>query len=65
MLYLEFIVTDTCTAFLSRQMDKKFSKMAFGCIQGAIPVRVGSMNMCYPPSFFRLVWAIISVFLHE
>ena len=47
------------------QVDQTFNRMVLDSLQGALPVRVGSMNMCYPPSFFRLVWVVISTFLHE
>ncbi|CAN0555592.1 unnamed protein product, partial [Ectocarpus sp. 12 AP-2014] len=39
--------------------------MVMQSLQGALPVRIGSINICYPPTFFRVVWAIISPFLHE
>lgn len=45
------------------QMEPKFDKMVVDSIQGALPVRVGSMNLCYPPPFFRIAWAIVSPFL--
>ncbi len=47
------------------QVDQKFNKMVLDSIQGTLPVRVGSMNMCYAPSFFRVIWMVISTFLHE
>ncbi|CAM9142154.1 unnamed protein product [Scytosiphon promiscuus] len=47
------------------QLDQKFNKMVLDSIQGTLPVRVGSMNMCYPPSFFKVIWMVISTFLHE
>ncbi|CAM9113553.1 unnamed protein product [Ectocarpus sp. 6 AP-2014] len=58
-----FVVT-LKTARIS-QVDQKFNKMVLDSIQGSLPVRVGSMNMCYPPSFFRWIWMVISTFLHE
>ncbi|CAN0154830.1 unnamed protein product [Ascophyllum nodosum] len=51
------------TARLSN-VDPKFSKMVLSGVQGALPARVGSISLCYPPSFFRLVWGILSVVLH-
>ncbi|CAM9142393.1 unnamed protein product [Scytosiphon promiscuus] len=39
--------------------------MATGSVQGVLPVRIGSMNICYPQSFFRVIWAIVSPFLLE
>ncbi|CAN0071101.1 unnamed protein product, partial [Ectocarpus fasciculatus] len=59
-----FVVT-LKTARISQQVDQKFNKMVLDSIQGSLPVRVGSMNMCYPPSFFRWIWMVISTFLHE
>ncbi|CAM9142231.1 unnamed protein product [Scytosiphon promiscuus] len=48
-----------------KQFEPKFNKMALGSMQGALPVRIGSINMCYPQPFFRVMWAIVSPFLHE
>lgn len=48
-----------------KQVDQKFNKMVLDSIQGTLPVRVGSMNMCYAPSFFRVIWMVIRTFLHE
>ncbi|CAN0243844.1 unnamed protein product [Ectocarpus fasciculatus] len=47
------------------QTDPTFVRMVMQSLQGALPVRIGSINICYPPTFFRVVWAIISPFLHE
>lgn len=46
------------------QVDGKYMKLAMESLQGALPLRIGSINICYPPTFFRLAWAIISPFLH-
>lgn len=56
-------VLSRCCRF--EQMDAKYMKMAMESLQGALPLRIGSINICYPPTFFRLVWAIINPFLHE
>lgn len=47
------------------QMDPKFDKMAVESMQGALPLRIGSINVCYPPTFFRVAWAVVSPFLNE
>eukprot|EP00752_Nemacystus_decipiens_P008826 g7877.t1 len=48
-----------------RQMDRKYMKLALESLQGALPLRIGSLSICYPPTFFRVAWAIISPFMHE
>ncbi|CAM9094834.1 unnamed protein product, partial [Hapterophycus canaliculatus] len=53
------------TLTLRQQFEPKFQKMAMGSMQGALPVRIGSMNMCYPRPFFRMIWTVVSPFLHE
>eukprot|EP00752_Nemacystus_decipiens_P009047 g8078.t1 len=47
------------------QLDPKFDKMALESLQGALPLRIGSINMCYPPTFMRVVFAIIHPFMHK
>lgn len=54
-----------CRARRGQQVDQTFNKMVLDSIQGTLPVRVGSMNMCYAPSFFKVIWVVISTFLHE
>lgn len=46
-------------------MDSKYMKLATGSLQGALPLRIGSINVCYPSTIFRVIWALISPFLHE
>ncbi|CAM9758928.1 unnamed protein product [Choristocarpus tenellus] len=45
------------------QVNVKFIKTVLRSIQGAIPLRFGSMNLCYPPVFFRVVWSLVNKFM--
>lgn len=47
------------------QLDPKFDRMVLESIQGVLPLRVGSISLCYPPSFFRIAWAIFSKFMSK
>lgn len=48
------------------QLDTKMGKLVLGThYRGALPLRVGTINLCNPPMVFKSLWAILRVFLHE
>lgn len=49
----------------ARQVDTKFDKIMVASIQGALPVRVGSINICFPPTVFGMLWQIVRLFLSK
>lgn len=47
------------------QVDRNLQQHIIGSLRGCIPMRMSAMHMCHPPSFFRLVFPIIKVFMGE
>lgn len=47
------------------QLDLDFVKYCCTCIKGCVPMRISGMHLCYPPTFFRLVFPIIKMLLGE
>ena len=58
--------------FISYAKDVKFSQFDRGLIgilgpsiKGSLPIRLAAMHICYPPTFFNIVFSVISFFLGE
>eukprot|EP00543_Licmophora_paradoxa_P003859 CAMPEP_0202443828 /NCGR_PEP_ID=MMETSP1360-20130828/2999_1 /ASSEMBLY_ACC=CAM_ASM_000848 /TAXON_ID=515479 /ORGANISM="Licmophora paradoxa, Strain CCMP2313" /LENGTH=205 /DNA_ID=CAMNT_0049059627 /DNA_START=268 /DNA_END=885 /DNA_ORIENTATION=- len=58
--------------FISYAKDVKFSQFDRGLIgviapsiNGALPIRLAAMHVCYPPSFFSVIFSVIKIFLGE
>ena len=47
------------------QMNHKFENMVTNSVQGALPARVSACHVCRPPSFIRIVWPIIQMFMSK
>ena len=55
------------------QIDPMVDKLVMKRLQGelhgtparALPLRTGGINVCYPPTFFWVEWAVVNPFLNE
>ena len=45
------------------QVDRGLVKLVAPTISGSLPIRLAAMHVCYPPSFFAIIFPIISFFL--
>jgi CRAL/TRIO domain len=45
------------------QFDRAMAKLVLGSIQGTLPVRLSAFHLCQPPSFFKLIFPIVKLFL--
>lgn len=48
-----------------QQFDRGMATIVFGSIQGALPTRLSAMHLCQPPSFFKLIFPIIKLFMTD
>ena len=47
------------------QFDKKLARQFIGSIQGCLPVRLSAFHLCHPPTFFRIIFPIVKMFMSE
>ena len=45
--------------------DRSMSKMHIESLRGCLPLRVAAIHICHPPWFFKLVFAVLKLFLGE
>ena len=45
------------------QFDSKLDQMIVESVKGYLPIRISCIAICHPPSFFRIIWPIVRVFL--
>ena len=45
------------------QMDRQLIKLLAGSLKDRIPVRLAGFHICHPPTFFRVIFPIISLVL--
>lgn len=45
------------------QFDKGLAKMISDSMKGCLPMRMGSFQVCHPPTFFVIIFPIIKLFL--
>ena len=47
------------------QFDRELGKLNMTSLQGAIPLRLSAMHLCRPPSFFKIIFAFMKLFMKE
>ncbi|KAL7572903.1 hypothetical protein ACA910_004548 [Epithemia clementina (nom. ined.)] len=47
------------------QFDRELGRLNISSLQGAIPVRLAAIHLCRPPSFFKVVFAFMKLFMKE
>jgi len=47
------------------QFDRELMKLNAGSIKGCLPVRLSAVHICHPPTFFKLLFPILKIFLGE
>jgi CRAL/TRIO domain len=47
------------------QFDRELVKMILESLKGYLPVRLSAIHICHPPSFLRIIFPIMKVFLGE
>ena len=47
------------------QFDRRLPKVMVPSIQGALPMRLSAMHLCYPPVFVSIILPIIKIFMSE
>jgi len=45
------------------QFDKQLARTMLGSIQGCLPLRLSAFHVCHPPTFFRIIFPIVQVFM--
>lgn len=45
------------------KFDSKLDQMIMESIKGCLPLRMSCIAICHPPSFFRIIWPIVSVIM--
>lgn len=46
-------------------LDRTLLKQVFSSLQACIPIRLSVLHICRPPSIFKIVWPIASVFMSK
>jgi hypothetical protein len=47
------------------QFDRHLAKSVLKSVQGCLPVRLSAFHVCHPPSFFRIIYGFIQMFLSQ
>lgn len=47
------------------QMDSKLDQMLIASIQSCLPMRLSAMHITHPPSIFKIIWPIVSLFMSK
>ena len=47
------------------QFDRELGRLNMSSLQGAIPVRLSAIHLCRPPSFFKIIFAFMKLFMKE
>jgi hypothetical protein len=47
------------------QFDRLLAKSILSSAQGCLPVRLSAFHVCHPPSFFRIIYGFLQMFLSQ